>query len=98
GTSPTASPTWSPAPATPPSASCGSCPPNSSDRIRRPAAASLDNGILPNDRTILSSSSAGRETSQCLVRRVIVIGVDAQKAVHGGEGIAVGLKALHDEL
>ena len=35
-TSPTALPTWSPAPATPPSASCGSCPPNSSDRIRRP--------------------------------------------------------------
>ena len=31
---PTASPTWSPAPATPPSASCGSCPPTRSDRNR----------------------------------------------------------------
>jgi NAD(P)-dependent dehydrogenase (short-subunit alcohol dehydrogenase family) len=39
-TSPTASPTWSPAPATPPSASCGSCPPNSSDRHRGPAETS----------------------------------------------------------
>jgi hypothetical protein len=36
----TTSPRWSPAPATPPSASCGSCPPNSSDRIRCPAKTS----------------------------------------------------------
>jgi NADP-dependent 3-hydroxy acid dehydrogenase YdfG len=35
--SPTASPTWSPAPAAPPSASCGSCPPTRSDPIRCPA-------------------------------------------------------------
>jgi NADP-dependent 3-hydroxy acid dehydrogenase YdfG len=39
-TSPTASPTWSPAPATPPSASCGSCPPTRSDRSRFPAETS----------------------------------------------------------
>src|SRR5215216_2408802 len=39
-TSPTASPTWSPVPATPPSVSCGSCPPTRSDRIRCPARTS----------------------------------------------------------
>ena len=31
---------WSPAPATPPSANCGSCPPTRSDRIRCPAKTS----------------------------------------------------------
>jgi hypothetical protein len=40
-TSPTASPTWSPGPAIPPSASCGSCPPTRCSRdpvlARRPA-------------------------------------------------------------
>jgi NADP-dependent 3-hydroxy acid dehydrogenase YdfG len=39
-TSPTVSPSWSPAPATPPSARCGSCPPTRSDPIRYPAKTS----------------------------------------------------------
>ena len=64
-TSPTASPTWSPAPATPPSASCGSCPPTRSDRIRYPAKTSPSH---PTKRLWLGAFARPEPATCCLGR------------------------------
>jgi short chain dehydrogenase len=62
-TSPTASPTWSPAPATPPSASCGSCPPTRSDRNRFPAKTSRG-PPAPRAGTVRAHNTRMRSTGQ----------------------------------